>query len=383
MRSMKSGKPDGKQSVSLDYIIARCADLRPSEARREILRTLKHRGWWEASVLIAHYVTDVDQSGSVEQGIRELGRTTGLNRASVHRYLAAGRLVVRRLAITNRHPIPTELSSRPMPMAVYSEAIRASRHLRMDPLDMMLVLERDSPTLTVAQIRSRTKSAKVWADATSAAIDPEEVPSWMREVFTLRENGKGTTSWAKKVGVDFKWGFISTDGIYRAASGSMERIIGCNWRDITAGANVTIDGEEMPCRDAWYYMMRNAASDHASLPMHMAWPDIKMENLVLVISLGNLVSGLLFVDFDDPDRMREIKSNSFRQIRESVAEICTQLERDFPGQVVPREELQRKFAPPTTMGLGLLPFLNQKIQEGQPDRSKPEPVIVPPKARVA
>jgi hypothetical protein len=322
-----------EMQITFESIVGRIADMRPSEVRREILRTLKHRGWWEASVLVSHYIADVHQDGGVEGGIQDLCRTTSLTRATLHRYLAAGRLVIRRLAILGPHPIPAHLRNSPMAMAQYSEVIRCAKRLKVDPLDMVLVLEREYPLLTVDEIRSRSLSAKVW-DAAKKPDSTEDISSFIDRVLESRQGPDAT---------EVEWGFISTDGVYRAASGSMERVVGCRWREITAGADVVMDGEMMTCREAWYYMVRNAVSDQAGLPMHMFWPDVAMENLVLVITQNNMISGFLILDFSDEDALKKLNPLSFRNMRERCAAICAQLEGNFPSELVSRQELGEKY----------------------------------------
>jgi len=327
----------GRDVPSLEFILNRADGYRPSEYRREIWRTLRHRTWFEAAYLVAKYCDEVVPREPMETSTQALMETTGLSRASVHRYLSTGRVIVRRVALAADYPIPNHWIDSPPTIGWYVEALRAANRLKLDPVNIVISLESFLPALTASEIKDKTDSLTKWRDSElgrRGGVTPRnENP----------RSGPLPEAWVTDLEDQLEWLFISVDGVYRAARGKSEPAVGSHWTEITGDSPVILDGLEMSAPDAWVEMLQNASGDMAGLPMHLAWPEIEsvfphrpeasgiMELLVFSVRLGGSVAGFLFLDFHDPARLQEVRINSYRQIRRITRPLIERFERQFAG----------------------------------------------------
>lgn len=321
----------------MEFILNRADGYRPSEYRREIWRTLRHRSWWEAAYLVAKYCDEVVALEPMETSTQALIESTGLSRASVHRYLSTGRVIVRRVAIASENPIPSHWIQSQPTIGWYVEALRAANRLKLDAVNMVISLEAFRPALTAAEIKEKTTSLAKWRESELGPRSGVTHRSESPRRSPLAE------AWVTDLEDQMEWLFISVDGVYRAARGKSEPAVGSHWTEITGESPVILDGVEMSAPKAWVEMLQNASGDMAGLPMHLAWPEIEnvfphrpeasgiMELLVFSIRLGGSVAGFLFLDFHDPARLQEVRMNSYRQIRSLTRPLIERFERQFSG----------------------------------------------------
>ena len=347
MPCMKTPADLASNPLSLEYKLNRADGFRPSEYRREIARTIKHRSWFEGAFLVAKYVDEVDKKDGAEQAVRAVCRTTKLDRASIRRYLSTGRLVIRRVQLAGTHPIPAHCSNTPMPMGAYVEAIKGGKRLGLDPIDLIVVLEKENPLPTVSQIQERTKCLATWrAPHEKPTVDATGLPELYRD-------DAPTALWQEDVDPDLDWLFMSIDGIYRAARGRSEPAIGAHWSEVTQDGTVIMDGVQMSTSEAFVEMVHNASSDAAGLPMFIAWPEIErvfehrpeasgfMEILVVSVRLRGEVAGFLMIDFHDPARLVEVRQNSYRLLRRITKPLIARFEREFAALVATKKTTEK------------------------------------------
>ena len=327
----------GRDVPSIEFILNRADGYRPSEYRREIWRTLRHRSWWEAAYLVAKYCDEVVPREPMETSTQALMEATGLSRASVHRYLSTGRVIVRRVALAADYPIPIHWIESPPTIGWYVEALRAANRLKLDAVNMVISLESFEPALTAAEIKEKTESLTKWR---KSELGPRGGVTHRAE--TPRTD-RMLEPWPTEVSEELDWSFVSVDGFYRAAQGKSEPAVGSHWTEVTGDAPVILDGVHMTAPEAWVEMLNNASGDMAGLPMHLAWPEIEnnfthrpeasglMEVLCFSIRLGGNVAGFLVLDFHDPARLQEVRMNSYRQIRNLTRPLIERFERQFAG----------------------------------------------------
>lgn len=151
---------------------------------------------------------------------------------------------------------------------------------------------------------------------------------------------------------EMEWSLISTrgptSGIYMAASGRAENLVGTHFGDSTQVENLVLDGELMSPTDAWRTIVSSAHYDGLVAPHILIFPEVsgafshrpkasgRMELLVLPFRVEGKTVGVLAIDYSDKRHLllRSQQSYGFlRKVCEPLVEhLKTKTHQLFTGE---------------------------------------------------
>ena len=141
--------------------------------------------------------------------------------------------------------------------------------------------------------------------------------------------------------VALEWALVSvmpeTEGIYMAARGKSEAVVGYHQSEIAQQRDVLLDGEHVTAEEAWKSLKTVAREDGLCLPRTLIFPDIngqfvhrpdasgQMELLVLPLQLSGEVVGLIFIDYTQREDLLLRNQQSYSYLRSVTQELVDHL----------------------------------------------------------